>query len=257
MQGEEIRLSAIVLTRDEQRNIAPCLERLQWADELIVFDSGSRDHTRALARALGAKVYERPFDTYPRQRNAAIQMAMGEWVLFIDADERVTPELAQEIQSAVQDRELAGWWIPRRNYIFGKWIRHSGWHPDHQLRLFRWGKGRYGESRMVHEVVMLEGQAGYLKCPLIHYNYDTIAQFLHRQRRYAQYEARMLHAEGSRARLRSFLGQPLREFWRRFVSWRGFLDGPHGLLLAILMAYYQLLVYRNLWNIQHGKTSKR
>lgn len=253
MEEEEVRLSAIVLARDEERNIAACLERLQWADEVIVLDSGSRDHTRLLAERLGAKVYERAFDTYPRQRNAAMDLAMGDWVLFVDADERVGEELAQEIGEAIQREDFAGWWIPRQNYIFGKWIRHSGWYPDYQLRLFRWGKARYDEARPIHEVVMLDGQAGYLKNSLVHYNYDTIAQFLERQRRYAVYEAQMLQEAGVRARRRNFLGGPLREFWQRLIGWRGFLDGPYGLVLALLMAYYRILVYRELWRLQDGQ----
>jgi hypothetical protein len=104
-------------------------------------------------------------------------------------------------------------------------------------------------------VILLEGRTGHLKSPLIHYNYDTLAQFLERQHRYAQYEAQMLHEKGDRARLRSFLGQPLREFLRRFLWWRGFLDGPYGLLLAVLMGYYQVLVYRNLWRLQRDRPS--
>ncbi len=238
-----MKLSAVVLTKDEERNITACLDTLGWVDELIVLDSFSQDATISIAQAKGARVHQKPFLDFPTQRNAAMGFASGDWLLFIDADERVPRELAAEIRQKIMSEEISGWWIPRKNYIFGKLIRHAGWYPDFQLRLFRRGRARYDEGREVHEVVILEGQAGYLENPLIHLNYDNIAQFLSRQCFYAELEARMMYRQGMRTRWRNFLLQPLREFKRRYITSEGYRDGLYGLLLSILMAYYNFLVY--------------
>ena len=245
-----VRLSAIVLTKNEERNIVECLEGLRWADEILVLDSGSEDTTVPLAGSLGARVERRPFDNYPRQRNAALELAQGQWAFFVDADERVDEGLAEEAQEAIGRGEEVGFWIPRRNYIFGRWIRHAGWYPDYQLRLFRRDRGRYDERREVHELVLLDGPAGYLENPLIHYNYDNLAQFIERQERYTQIEAEYLYREGTRAKARSVLVQPWREFWRRYISLSGYRDGAYGLLLSLLMGYYEGVKYLKLRRLQ-------
>jgi (heptosyl)LPS beta-1,4-glucosyltransferase len=246
------QVSIVVLTRNEEKNIRPCLGTLQWADELLVLDSLSEDATVEIAEDMGAEVHQRPFVNYPSQRNTGLQLASKEWVFFVDADERVTPELAEEIESVVDDVVFAGWWVPRKNYIFGKWIRHAGWFPDYQLRLLRRDKARYDERREVHELVDLDGEAGYLQNLMIHYNYDTIQQFRARQSRYTDYEARMMFENGERARMHNFILQPLRQFHWRCVALKGYKDGRHGLLLSLLMAYYELVRYKKLWRLQRG-----
>jgi (heptosyl)LPS beta-1,4-glucosyltransferase len=177
-------------------------------------------------------------------------MASGEWVFFVDADERATPELAQEVRLAVGQAGFDGWWVPRKNYIFGAWIRHAGWYPDHQLRLLRRAKARYDERREVHELVELDGEAGYLRSHLIHYNYSTVGEFRRKQGSYTDYEARMLLDAGQRAKPWNFLLQPLRQFWWRYVTLQGYKDGWRGLLLSVLMAYYELVRYWRLWRLQ-------
>jgi glycosyltransferase involved in cell wall biosynthesis len=243
-------VSVVVLTRNEEENIADCLDTVQWADELLVLDSGSDDATVEIAQSKGARVRERRFDNYALQRNAALGMANGEWVFFVDADERATPELAQEVRLAVGQANLDGWWVPRKNYIFGAWIRHAGWYPDHQLRLLRRAKARYDERREVHELVELDGEAGYLRGHLIHHNYSTVGEFRRKQDRYTDYEARMLLESGQRAKPWNFLLQPLRQFWWRCVTLQGYRDGWRGLLLSVLMAYYDLVRYWRLWRLQ-------
>lgn len=243
-------LSAIVLTRDEERNIVDCLRSLSWADEVLVLDSGSEDATVDLAQEMGARVETRPFDNFPCQRNAALELAGGEWLFFVDADERATEELAGEVRKAIAEEEADGFWVPRRNYIFGRWIRYAGWYPDYQLRLFRRHKGRYDESREVHELVMLDGPQGYLENPLIHYNYEDIGQFIERQNRYTEMEAAYLFRGGARAKVRNFVLQPCREFRRRYITLQGYRDGRHGLLLSLLMAYYEGVKYLKLWRLQ-------
>lgn len=247
-----MKLVAVVLTKNEERHIVACLDSLRWADGLIVFDSLSSDRTVALAQEAGAQVLTRPFDHYAAQRNAALEAVTAEWVLFVDADERATPALAAEVQGKVADEapEIAGYWLPRENHIVGRVIRGGGWYPDYQLRLLRKGRARYDPARPVHEVVLLDGQAGHLQHPLIHYNYDSWAQFHAKQRRYAIYEARALYEQGIRPRYRSFLLQPLREFRRRYLTLAGYQDGAHGLRLSLYMAWYMLVEYcelRSLW----------
>ena len=246
-------LTAVVLTKNEERNVASCLETLRWANRLLVLDSFSQDATVALAREAGALVHQSPFVNWPVQRNLGLQLAETPWVLFVDADERVSPKLAEEIRRALNANQEergseppVGYWIPRRNYIFGHWVRHAGWSPDYQLRLLFRAKVRYDETREVHELVILEGAEGRLEEPLIHYNYDTLEQFLAKQERYAFHQARTLYHQGVRVRARNFILQPLREFHRRYVTWKGYREGWLGFQLSLLMAYYEWRMYRQL-----------
>jgi len=230
-------LSAVILTRDERRHISECIETLRWADEIVVFDSFSQDETPAIARSLGARVLQHPFVHFAAQRNAALEQVVAEWIFFVDADERSTPEQAAEVRRLIVERPEVGWWVPRRNYIVGRWIRGGGWYPDPQLRLLRRGWARYDPAREVHEVVLLDGPAGTLQNPFIHYNYDTWSQFIAKQRRYLKLDAGMQVKAGVRPRPWTYLSMPWREFWRRYVALRGYQDGIHGVILAALMAY--------------------
>ncbi len=221
-----------------------------FADELLVLDDCSTDDTVAIAREMGARVESRKLDNFPNQRNAAIELARGDWIFFIDADERATPEVGREILHATRNTQHVGFWIPRRNILFGKEIRHTGWSPDYQPRVMRKGFARFDPAREVHELVVWDGAVGYLREPLIHYNYETPAQFRKKQIVYTRYEAQVWFAEGKRARGRGAIGQPLREFLRRYISLQGWRDGGHGLLLSVLMAYYAFVRWRMLREMQ-------
>jgi glycosyltransferase involved in cell wall biosynthesis len=247
-----VNLSVILLTHNEEKHIRACLESVRdFADELLVLDDGSTDRTVAVARALGARVEHRAFDNFPNQRNHAIERARGDWIFFIDADERATPALGKEIQDAIRNSQFAGFWIPRRNIIFGKEIRYTGWSPDDQPRILRKGRARFDPARQVHELVLWDGEAGYLREPLIHYNYETLAQFRAKQIKYTRYEAQVWFDDGKRARKRGFIGQPIREFFRRYISLQGWRDGAHGLLLSALMAYYAFVRWQMLREMQN------
>lgn len=239
-------ISAVVLTLNEERHLPDCLESLRWADEIVVLDSGSTDQTQAIARRYTDRVFERPFDNYSRQRNAALELASGDWVLFVDADERVPAKLAAEVQQTVRDTPHAGLWLPRRNWILGKWIAHSGWYPDYQLRLLRRAAARYDANQAVHEVATVAGTTGRLQQPLEHINYERLGELLEKQRAYAAFEARTMHARGIRPKPQNYVLQPLREFRRRYVTWQGYQDGLHGLLLAALMAGFNGVAYSDL-----------
>jgi glycosyltransferase involved in cell wall biosynthesis len=249
-------LSVIVLTKNEEKHIRDCLASVcDFADELIVLDSQSTDRTVEIARETGARIETRMFDNYPNQRNAAIDLAHGDWILFIDADERATPELGREILNRINsstndNSELMGYWIPRKNYICGHWVRHTGWGPDYQLRLMRRGRVRYDLMREVLELIIKAGLEGYLNNPLIHYNYDSWGEFFSRQDHYTTYEAKTLHNNRIRVKWRNFVLQPLRAFWRRYVTWKGYKDGWLGVVLSLIMAYYDFLMYvrlKRLW----------
>lgn len=231
-------LAAVILTKNEARHIEACIASLQWCERVVLSDSFSDDGTVELARSAGAVIIQRPFDNFASQRNAALDSVDAEWVFFVDADERATPELAAEVRQAIHDPDKAGWWVPRDNYIAGKLVRHGGYYPDHQLRLLRRAKARYDPARPVHEVVILDGPEGHLQHPLVHYNYDSWAQVHVKQRRYARLEARRLADQSIRPLPHKFISQPLREFYRRVITLKGYKDGIHGLRLHALLAYY-------------------
>jgi glycosyltransferase involved in cell wall biosynthesis len=239
-----MHLTAIILTKNESRHVAECVAGLRWADRVLVFDSLSDDGTPDLARAAGADVAQRPFDNYAAQRNAALAAVTTDWVFFVDADERATPALAEEIRRVIAERPENGWFVPRHNIIFGRLTLGAGWYPDYQFRLLRHGRARY--VRPVHELGEVDGAVGYLENPLIHYNYRDTAHFHAKQRAYVEHDANIMHDQGLRPRPRNYALQPLRQFIWRFVTLKGYRDGLHGLRLSLYMAYYEWRKYRRL-----------
>jgi glycosyltransferase involved in cell wall biosynthesis len=241
-----VPLAAVILTLDEEANIADCIASVRWADRVVVFDSFSRDHTVELAQSAGAEVIQRRFENYAQQRNAALDAVEADWILFVDADERSSPEQAAEIRALIAEGRHNGFWIPRHNYIFGRLTRHTGWYPDYQMRLLRRDRARYDPERPVHELVILDGEPGYLTVPFVHYNYRSVAQFRQKQSRYAHYDAQILKEQGIRPKPHKFITQPARQFIWRFITLRGYQDGLHGLRLSLLMAWYEFQKYVHL-----------
>ncbi len=250
-----MKLTGIILTRNEADHIAACIESLRFADYILVFDSFSEDDTVRLAKEAGAEVIQRAFDDYAGQRNAALKAVEGraDWVLFVDADERVTPELAAEVREVMEKPGYAGWRIPRYNYIFGKLTLGAGWYPDYQTRLLRIGHAQYDPERQVHELVLLDGEEGTLMQHFIHYNYRNAAQFAAKQRRYSAYDAQIMYQQGIHPKPQNYILQPWRQFWWRFVTLKGYRDGLHGLRLSALMAWYELRKYRLLRELWTAK----
>ena len=241
-----VELAAVVLTRNEGKHISDCLRSLAWADDRVIFDSSSEDQTVPLARQYGARVLTHPFTDFASQRNAALDAVQARWIFFVDADERATPELATEVRRVVRyegEAARAGWWVPRQNIMIGHRMRGGGWYPDPQLRLLRRGRARYSPERPVHETVILDGAAGTLENVLIHYNYDSVAQFRHKMLRYTDLECQILHERGARVHPWTYASMPVREFWRRFVSLAGYKDHVYGVLFCGLMAWYTLITY--------------
>lgn len=233
-------MAAVVIARDEERMLGPCLESLSWADERIVLvDAATRDRTREVASELGVRVAERIFATFAEQREFALTLPESDWVLFVDADERVPGELAQEVRLAISEPgDCVGFWIPRDNVLMGRVVRNAGWYPDAQLRLLKRGAARFDPTRPVHEVALLNGPGGSLRAAFLHLNYRTLGEFVRKQERYSHLAALHWRLQYGQPRGRALLGQPLREFWRRYVSLKGYREGPLGLALCLVLAYY-------------------
>jgi len=248
-------LTAIILTYNESRHIADCIESVRFADHIIVFDSYSTDDTVEIAKAKHAEVIQRKFDNYAGQRNAALDAVAGQtdWVLFVDADERITAEQDVEIREKIELPDYVGWRIPRHNYIFGVLTKGAGWFPDYQTRLLRVGFVQYDPDRQVHEVAELNGDEGSLDNPLIHYNYRDLPHFIGKQQQYVAYDAKILFEQGIRPKIQNYILQPLRQFYWRFVTLKGYQDRLHGFKLSVLMAWYEFRKYwilRDLWRRQ-------
>jgi len=247
------RLSVITLTMDEALNIAECLESVRWADEIVVVDSGSTDGTLDVARRYTDKIFTIAWPGYGAARNFALSKATGEWILWLDADERVTPELGEEIRAILTsaDDACAGYAIARRAYFLGRWIRHCGWYPSRVVRLFRRDRGRFTETR-VHERLLVEGVVRDSRHDLLHFTDPTLHHYLAKFNRYTTLGAEDLHAAGRRFSLADLLVRPPFQFVKMYLLRGGFLDGLPGFLLSVLSSVYTFAKYAKLWEIEQG-----
>jgi glycosyltransferase involved in cell wall biosynthesis len=238
------RLSAVIIAQNEEQNLPACIESVSFADEILVCDGGSDDRTVDIAEALGATVVRREFDGFASQKNFIIDQAKGPWILSLDADERVTGELKDEIIELLSSSgPLAdGYRMPRKGYFGGKWIRYGGWWPDYNLRLFRKGKGRF-EEREVHESVNVEGEVETLSGPIEHRTYSDISDYLVRMDRYSTLAARQSYGENKRGKLSDIVLRPIFTFVKMYVFRQGFRDGYVGFQLAMLYAIYTFSKY--------------
>ena len=235
------RLSVAVVALNEEERLRACLESVVWADELVVVDAGSSDKTVAIAREFTDRVLFRAWDGYGAQKNFALGQCHGDWVLSLDADERVSDALREEIQVTLQGgRPEVGFYLPRRNMLQGRWVRHGGFYPDWQLRLFRRGRGAFVE-RAVHESVRVDGPTGRLGAPLVHESYRSIGDAVVRLNRYSDLAAGELFLAGHGGSLVDLLVRPVWRFVSMYVLRAGFLDGWRGLVLAGLHAHYVFL----------------
>ena len=232
------RLSVTVIAWNEEERLRACLESVAWADDLVVIDSGSSDKTVAIAREFTDRVLFHAWTGYGAQKNFAIGLCRGDWVLSLDADERVSEPLRAEIVATLAaEPAVAGFLIPRQNFFQGELIHHGGWSPDYQLRLVRRGRGLYSE-RLIHESLQVEGPVGRLAGHLVHQSYRGIEDFVARANRYSELAARELAAAGRGGSLVDLLLRPVWRFLSMYVLRAGFLDGSRGLVLAALYAHY-------------------
>ncbi|MEZ5659555.1 MAG: glycosyltransferase family 2 protein [Burkholderiaceae bacterium] len=248
------RLSAIIITRNEAANIGACLACLGFADECIVLDSNSEDGTVDIARAAGARVVQT--DHWPGfgpQKNAALDLARGRWVLSVDADERISPALAEQILAAISSPGAhSAWRLPRRTRFLGRWIRHCGWTPDYVLRLFRRDCARFSDDLVHERVVLAQGRLGTLSVPIDHHSYPDLAAFWRKTEHFSRLWAHQQFARGRRVSLLQAIASGLSAFLRSYLLRLGFLDGATGLVLCLLLgqgAFIKYLTLIELWRV--------
>ena len=246
-------ISAILITKNEEENVADCLASLVFADEIVVVDSGSLDGTEEICRKdPRVRWHVEEWKGFGPQKNVALDKAQGPWIFSIDADERVSDELAREIASLdLLSLSVDGFRVPRRSYFGDTWVRHGGWYPDYMIRFWRKERGRFND-RKVHESVRLSGPAGTLRGDLIHYTYRDTADFLERMERYAALGAEELRKEGARGTLLDLWCRPPFTFLKMFLVKRGFLDGALGFHLAWLYSRYTYAKYSKLRGLDGG-----
>jgi glycosyltransferase involved in cell wall biosynthesis len=258
MTPHAYKLSVTVITRDEEAQIGACLDSVVWADEIVVVDTGSVDRTLEICRKYTSYVETHPWEGYATAKNMALERATGDWILSLDADERVSAELYQEI--AVLRRQppvsLAdGYAIPRRNYLWGRWLRYGGLYPDYQIRLFKRGRGCF-KARRVHESVQIDGRVQRLQQPIEHYSYQRLGDVIQRLDRYSNLAALDLHEQGQPFRVTALVMRPLGRFLRNYVLKQGFRDGIPGLIMAVSYAYSVFSREAKLWELTRQAAPK-
>jgi glycosyltransferase involved in cell wall biosynthesis len=251
------RLSVTIVAWNEEERLRACLESVTWADEIIVVDAESTDKTVALAREFTDRVWVRPWPGFAAQKNFALEQATGDWVLSLDADERVTPELRARVARVLAaDGPADGYSVPRRNMFWGAWVRHGGLYPDYQLRLFRRRAGRF-LADAVHESVRVEGKVETLGEALLHHSYRSLEDFVQRSNRYSTLAAGEWIRRGKRAGLADLIFRPLGRFLSMYIIRRGFLDGWRGFVLAVLYADYVFLRTAKAWEARLTRDERR
>lgn len=250
------KLSVIILTHNEQEFLPGCLESVKWANEIIVVDADSQDRTRTLAEKFGARVVNSPWKGFPKQRNRGAQEAIGDWLLYVDADERVSKELREEIRELLkkEEPEHQSYRIPHRNIILGKWLRYGGWYPEYQLRLIKKSKLKGWEGRL-HEHPEVEGRVGTINGDLIHLTHRGMHWMLTKTIRYTRMEAKLRHmANHPKVTAKHLFSAPAREFWYRCVKTSGWRDGLIGWIEILYQSFNQFLIMAWLWEMQQRKT---
>jgi len=243
------KLSVTVITKNESACITAALDSVRWADEIVVVDSESTDDTVALARQVTARVVVRPWAGYVAQKNFAASLASHDWILSLDADERITPALAQEIQTTLTDPAHKAYRMPRVTWHLGRWIRTTDWYPDDQLRLYDRRSARW-TGQYVHEGVSVDGTVGRLQGEIEHYAYRDISEHLETIDRYTTYAAKQMKESGRRAGLLQLAGHPPLAFLRNYIAKGGIRDGMPGFIISSLNAYYVFLKFAKLRELQ-------
>ena len=251
------KVTVTTITRNEAANIEAALESVRWADELIVVDAESTDDTVAIARRFTDRVVIRAWSGYAEQKNFAASLASHDWILSLDADERVTPALAVEIRETLQAAPShVAYRMPRVTWHLGRWIRSTDWYPDEQLRLYNRSAGHWMRAH-VHEAVLVQGTVGRLRGELQHFPYTDIADHLETIDRYSTYAARQLQEGGRRSGLAHLVFHPPLAFLRNYIARGGFRDGMPGFVVSTMNAYYVFLKFAKLWELQRTRAEPR
>jgi glycosyltransferase involved in cell wall biosynthesis len=253
-----MKITATVITLNEEHNIAAALESLAWADEIIVVDSESSDRTVEIARRFTDRVYVRPWPGYSAQKNFASEQASNDWIFSLDADERVSEELAREIEQLERGGEpdAAAFQMPRLTFYLGRWIKHSGWHPDYKVRLYDRKRASW-RGDYVHETLEADGKVERLSGGLLHYTVRNASEHHLRMDRYTTLAAQQSYSQGKRASIGSLFVSPVIVFLRSYVFKLGFLDGVPGLAIARFAAHYEFLKNLKLWEMRRRVSSSQ
>lgn len=253
-----MKIAAVVITKDEERNIAACLDSLRWADEIIVVDACSSDRTVEIAKRYTDRVFIRLWPGYGAQRNFSVEQAKSEWVLVIDADERVTDSLKEEIQGIFRQgppADVAGFAVPRQNFFYGKWIRYGGIYPDYSLRLFRRSSGRYAEDVPLHEPLVLNGTSMRLSSALEHFSMPTVHHHVQKMMRYSTLGADDKLQQRSKISMMDIAGNHLVTAFKTYVLKQGFRDGIHGIVVAGFAGLHTFVKYAKAWERLYASRS--
>jgi glycosyltransferase involved in cell wall biosynthesis len=248
-----MKISATIIAFNEERNIARVIESLRCCDEILVLDSGSNDRTVEIATKLGARVVEASWHGYAAQKNIAAELAANDWILSLDADESLSEALEAEIwQIKKSGPKFDGYTVPRLAQYLGRWILHSGWHPDRKVRLFDRRKARW-VGDFVHESVTVDGQVGTLKSNLLHFTCNSLSEHLRSMDRYTTLAAQEIVARQKNISLGLLLFDPPWTFFRTYIIKRGFLDGAEGLAIAYMAAFYNFVKYFKARDMSPGR----
>jgi len=249
----EEKISAVLIAQDEENRIGAALDSLSWADERVVVDGGSKDDTIQICRARGARVVEHPFTSYVEQKNYALDRASNDWVLSLDADEKITDSLADEILSLRHSGfQAAGYRMPRVNFYLGRFVRSTTWYPDHQLRLFDKRRGRW-RGMHVHESVQVDGVVEKLRGEILHHSYEDIDDHVAKLNRYAELAARQMRETGRKRSLSAAVVLPPLVFLKNYIVKGGFRDGSVGLIVSSMNAFYVYLKFIKLWELERKR----
>lgn len=255
-----VKITATIITLNEEANLPRALKSLEgWVSEIVVVDSGSTDRTREIAEKSGAKFFTNPWPGYGKQKNFAQEKASYDWVLNLDADEAVSPELAREILARIplaETQGVVGFRMPRKTFYLGRWIRHGGWYPNALVRMARKSKSRWSEPH-IHEELVVEGRVDPLACDLVHHTFDSVEDQVTTNLRYAQFGSRDLAARGQRASLLKLLLKPVGKFLETYIWKAGFLDGLPGFIISINAAHSMFLKYAFLFENRTDKTKSQ
>jgi len=250
------RISGFVIAYNEEGSIAECLETMKWVDELVVVDSFSEDATVQIARRYTDKIVQRPFVAYTDQTRFAFEQTTGDWVLWLDADERLTDEAQQEVRARFEQPGgpgADGFAFPRKNFLRGRWIKHGGWYPQYKVRLFRRQVSRI-VGNPAHPAAEVDGTIVKLRGDILHYSYPGgIVELAQRSARFADLMAQERHERGKRFRLLNLLFKPSFEFFKKYFLQLGLLDGMPGFAIAVGSAYYRFVREVRLWELAHGQ----
>lgn len=254
-------IAAVVITKNEQKNISRCLESIKWVDEIVVVDDYSIDKTVDICRKYTQNIFNNKFLGYAEQKRFAFLKARSDWILSVDADEKISVLLQKEILNVISKDcpGVKGYYISRKTYFLGKWMQYCGWYPDYQLRLFKNGSWTIKDVYL-HESVEVFGEARYIKEPILHYSYSDIVSYIERMDKYTSLTASQMLKDNIKIPQgkikRTAINKALKTFWKMYVRHVGFKAGMHGFLLSFFSAVYQLMAWARYWELTQDKALK-